>query len=654
MEFRKDINGLRAWAVVLVILFHFGVPGFKGGGIGVDVFFVISGFLMTKIIYKGIYCNNWGWMSLLDFYLARAKRIIPALVVLCVVLLICGYFFLSFSEYRELSKHVISALGFFSNIQFWRESGYFDVASHKKFLLHTWSLSVEWQFYLILPIVLLVLHKIFKKEKVVSRFVFVGFFVSLLLSVILTYKMPSASFYLLPTRAWEMLAGGLVFIFLKNNNFSSREKKFLEILGVFIILGSAVFIDQKDIWPGYLALVPVLGAAMVLASNGQGALTNHEVAQWLGKTSYSLYLWHWPLAVVLVYVGWYGQLIPTAVALLLTILLGWVSWKFIENKSKKILSHKNIKNAYLKISISIIFVCSISLLIFVTDGLKFRNPLAYDIYSERYNRNPSHKECHVSGIENVPECVYGNKDYGVIVVGDSHADAVVRSVEKAFDKKGFGVLDWSLSSCPTIAGVKRDEANYRCGEQVFEFLRKSSEIESKAPILIVNRISAYIEGKTEYELRQGELLNPSYIDEKNKSDKNNRDIDLYDGILRTACEFSKDRKVYMMRPIPEMNENVPVFMEKEIIKGRKDYRVSISLDEYYKRHQLAFKAQDEAAKKCGVTLLDPIPYLCSEGRCWGDHEGRPIYYDDDHLSERGGALLIPLFQKIAQELPSSR
>lgn len=650
MDFRKDINGLRAWAVVLVILFHFGVPGFKGGGVGVDVFFVISGFLMTKIIYKGIYSNNWEYKAVVDFYLARAKRIIPALLILCLVLMICGYFFLTLSEYKELSKHVIASLGFFSNIQFLRESGYFDIASHKKFLLHTWSLSVEWQFYLILPVVLLGLNKIFKKEKIVSLFVVFGFVVSYILSVALTYKMPSASFYLIPTRTWEMLAGGLVFIFFERDNFSFKQKKLLEISGFFIILGSAVFIEQKDIWPGYLALVPVFGTAMLLAANGQGFLTNHEVAQWLGKASYSLYLWHWPLAVVLFYVGWFGQAIPTTFALLLTLLLGWISWKFIEIPSRDILSKINSKGVFLIISTTVILFLSISLLIFLNNGLAFRNHKAFEAYSESFNKNPLEAECFVSGLKKIPGCIYGDREkISLIVIGDSHAASVIRSVEKALG--GNGVLDWTLTSCLTASGISNGKADYRCGAQVLEFLDKLKYEYKDVPLLIVNRSSAYIEGQTGPE-KNSKSNDIFFINEKKNNELRREEI--VNSMKNTACYFSHNRKVYMMRPIPEMEVNVPEEIERRIMRGSLKSRISIKIDDYYERHRRTLHAQDEIAKTCGVTLLDPVPYLCSEGRCWGDLEGVPLYYDDDHLSERGSALLIPLFQKIAAELPASR
>lgn len=650
MEFRKDINGLRAWAVIFVILFHFKVPGFSGGGIGVDVFFVISGFLMTKIIFEGIYIDGWNGKEIIYFYFSRAKRIIPALLFLCLFLIIVGYFSLTFIEYKELSKHVISALGFFSNIQFWKESGYFDIASHKKILLHTWSLSLEWQFYIIFPVILFILRKFFLKKELGKYFLVFLFAISFVMSVVLTKFMPSASFYLLPTRAWELLAGGLVFLFLDKKVFSINLKKTFELGGIFIIIASAVFIEQKDQWPGFLALIPVTGSAMILAANGQSFLTNHSVVQWLGKTSYSLYLWHWPLAVALIHKGWHGKLIPTLGAFLATLLLGWFSWKYIENRSKDWISQLKISRGILLIGFSVFFVCSIAATISLKNGLTFRNPKAFETFNEALNKNPMQSECHAFGLNIVPECIYGEEDYGVIVIGDSHADSVIRSVEQAMQIKNKGVLDWTLADCLTINGIKRDSPIYRCSDQVSYFLEKSKFINNEIPLLIVNRLSRAIEGLSDYEIRNGDEIEKSYLNEDLKKTNEERKNGLVKGFVDTACEFAKNRKVYILKPIPEMSENVPDYMGRNLLIGSGSERVSISSEDYYKRNELALKAQSEAAQKCGATLLDPLPYLCGEGRCWGDQDGRPIYFDDDHLSLRGGDLLAPLFKKIADEL----
>jgi len=194
-SFRDDINGLRAWAVVAVVLYHFGVPGFSGGFVGVDVFFVISGFLMTGLVVKGL---ERGTFSTLGFYMARARRIVPALLALCGMLLVVGWFALLPEDYKKLSLHSIFAISFFSNVGFWQEAGYFDAASHEKWLLHTWSLSVEWQFYLILPLILVSVWRVWPGRAAQLWAIVVGLLTSLGIAVFLSPIHPTFSSFANP------------------------------------------------------------------------------------------------------------------------------------------------------------------------------------------------------------------------------------------------------------------------------------------------------------------------------------------------------------------------------------------------------------------------------------------------------------------------
>ncbi|MFA0441259.1 acyltransferase family protein, partial [Vibrio sp. 10N.222.51.C12] len=296
MQFRYDVNGLRAIAVMAVVLFHFNEQWMPGGFIGVDVFFVISGFLMTGIIFRGLEKNNF---SILNFYIARANRIIPALVMLCLVLLVFGWFYLTPTDYTELGKHISSSIGFMSNIIYWKESSYFAVSSYEKWLLHTWSLSVECQFYIIYPLVLVAMSKICSL-KTMKSIVLIGAIIGFIFSILATYRWPTPAYYLLPTRAWELMFGGVAYLYplkLKKN-----KKKLVEILGLALIATSFIFISKEELWPGYLSIIPVFGAFLLIQSNqNDSVLTNNSVFQAIGKWSYSIYLWHWPFVVAINY-----------------------------------------------------------------------------------------------------------------------------------------------------------------------------------------------------------------------------------------------------------------------------------------------------------------------------------------------------------------
>lgn len=323
MKFRTDINGLRAIAVIAVMLFHFNAAWMPGGFIGVDVFFVISGFLMTGIIFKDLEHEKF---SILKFYVARANRIIPALAVLCLVLMIFGWFYLTPFDYKLLGKHAASSMTFLSNISYWKESGYFEAGTHEKWLLHTWSLSVEWQFYMIYPLVLIAMRK-FMSIQTMKFMLLAGTILGFILSVIATYKWPNPAYFLLPTRAWEMMIGGIAYLYplaLQEN-----KKRLLEGTGLALILGSYFFISAEDLWPGYLAVFPVIGTFLMIQSHrNDSIITNNIVFQKLGAWSYSIYLWHWPL-VVLIYIYSLPEYYVYA-GIALSIVLGFLSYKYIE------------------------------------------------------------------------------------------------------------------------------------------------------------------------------------------------------------------------------------------------------------------------------------------------------------------------------------
>ncbi|MBU3938886.1 acyltransferase [bacterium] len=367
MKFRTDINGLRAIAIIGVVLFHFNFILVPGGFAGVDVFFVISGFLMTSIIFRGIEENSF---SIFKFYIQRTNRIIPPLAVLTLVLLILGWLYLSPTDYKALSKHVLGSLGFVSNIIYWREVSYFDAAAYEKWLLHTWSLSVEWQFYILYPIILVFLKNFFSFNNI-KWFILFGTIISFSISVYAVNKWPIPAYYLLPSRGWEMLLGSLAYLFPITTTTTEKNKKLLELFGFSLIVLSFTLITKENLWPGYLAFIPVFGTYLIIISNRQKSiLTNNLIFQKLGKWSYSIYLWHWPILVYSYYFpkdNWYIIGIP------LSILLGWLSFKFIE--SYKFPSVKNLQQLIsLKATMFFIVLLIVSAAVYLSNGATLRYP----------------------------------------------------------------------------------------------------------------------------------------------------------------------------------------------------------------------------------------------------------------------------------------
>lgn len=643
MNFRTDINGLRAWAVATVVLYHFGVTGFSGGFIGVDIFFVISGFLMSQIIITGIERQD-AKFSVMTFYLARARRIIPALLVLCATLLVLGWFFLLPLDYRRLSTHILTSALFLSNFKYWKESGYFDSASHEKWLLHTWSLSVEWQFYLLLPIVLITAWRIFRSRNALTYLFILGFLISLGCSIFLTNTQSSTAFYLIPTRAWEMLAGGLVFLAPKT--LSEKFKIHLESAGIVLIVTALTFFDTSTQWPGWKALVPVLGTILVLlAQRGQSAWTGLGIAQWLGTRSYSLYLWHWPIVVLLTYLGLKGNVTIIVMGLLATLALGHLSFRFVEEPSRKYLSSISQFRGGLAITVCAILVGTTSLISFIKDGFPGRFPAEIESVERAVqDRSPRGEECLlVSGIAS-PSCMFGGSNLSAIVLGDSHADAIVSAVSMAASQASpqNGVMELTYSACPIILGVKSSEGK-QCGEFVEWAIRKLATLPRDVPVIIANRHAQFAFGHNE---DRDIPSTPQVYFSTPYSHPDSAFLNEYaKNLTKTICEISKLHPTYIVRPIPEMGVDVPNTMARNMLLGR-SREIYITRKNYDRRQSFIWEAQNKASEQCGAKILDPLPYLCTDDRCFGERNNRPIYRDDDHLSETGNKLLTQMFAPV--------
>jgi len=318
--FRYDVNALRVIAVFSVVIYHFNLGVFNSGFVGVDVFFVISGYLMTKIITKGLDDNNFSYIA---FTKARFIRIVPPLLVLIIVLSVYVILFTNSSEVIKAFEHIFSSLLFFSNYTYLYESGYFDAASMEKWLLHTWSLSVEWQFYMLLPILLILIPK---RGRLLS--ISLLLLCSLFFSVIASQLNSSFSYYSLPSRMWAMLAGVLAYLIQKRDGVNVFPN-FFGWVGIVMIILSGIVFDSQNGWPNIYTIIPVLGTVFVLMTKLEVKVFQHPVIVYLGKSSYSLYLWHWPF-VVYMYKNNLEEY--TALFVLLAFILSCISYSFVEKK----------------------------------------------------------------------------------------------------------------------------------------------------------------------------------------------------------------------------------------------------------------------------------------------------------------------------------
>ena len=623
MNFRYDINGLRAIAVIAVVLFHFKPAWLPGGFAGVDVFFVISGFLMTSIVVRAIDEKRFG---LLKFYLARANRIVPALAILCLTLLVLGWFILLPEEYAALGKHAWGSVAFISNFMYWQEAGYFDAASHQKWLLHTWSLAVEWQFYLLYPLVLLGLSRLGAIAGIKRGVLLLtgGLFIYSALTSVLW---PSASYYLLAARAWELLLGGLAFLYPLSQN--QKYSRIFNVSGIGLIVAAYVLVDESISWPGYMALVPVAGTYLVLiAARQDSILTNNRAFQALGRWSYSIYLWHWPV-VVLGYrydiTYWW---IP---GMLVCVLLGFISYRFIENIKWRRLEHLfdlwQAKPLWLGL---LVIIMGSTVVIYQGVIERFSAPMQQALNS--VTASPKREQCHIDEYQNPTEaCEYFGKDIRWAVFGDSHTVELAYALALQLKQKDQGVKHFSFSGCsPSLLHAA---GSSRCTRWYKESVKAIAEDNRIQHVLINHRYSWSLAGE------HGEDY-PKVPDITNNA-RAQRIVKSLDATIHTLA--AAKQTVFITLPIPELPKPVmSILADIQITDESPEHLPGATIAYYQKRNAFILQHFKQAQYPPNVKFLNPVKALCNKQKCMAVIAGQALYFDDNHPSVTGAQRIIEL------------
>jgi hypothetical protein len=504
-SFRADINGLRALAVVIVVLFHFKIRGFEGGFIGVDVFFVISGYLMTKIIVTRLDRYRFNYVQ---FVLERAARIGPVLIVVVMTLLVLGFALLPPLDYEALGREVMAATLFYSNVHYRNGTGYFAIAPDERWLLHTWSLSIEWQFYILYPLILSAVFwavghitgKPARRRHLVIA-VLMLCIVSLLTSAEATERKADYAYFMLEARAWEMMAGGLVFLFEPRlQQLPAAWRTICQVVGLaglFIV----IYLAGKDAWeahwPGLIALGPVLATCSVLvAGAGAGApmpsWTKFKVIRSIGLWSYSIYLWHWPLVVLLnfVEIDNASKRFAKLAGMTTAILLGWLSFRFIESRCKIGREPSWAHPVMRACGVGVIGSFGVATLVASSDGVMQRVRQDRRLY-EQYSELKLEKKMPVScgNYKKPPQelqlCAINPSADGprVLVYGDSHA----QHLYPWFDAHAQSRVDFFVSvGCPPAPGFNRFGPGFRCREYVDAALARAGSPEYSTVIVAGN------------------------------------------------------------------------------------------------------------------------------------------------------------------------
>ncbi len=462
MQYRKEIDGLRAVAVVPVILFHAGMPGVTGGYVGVDVFFVISGYLISTLILEEA---SQGRFSLLAFYERRARRILPALFLVLAVTILAACLLMTAGELQEFSYGVMGVATFASNIVFWNRSSYFRAESAQNPLLHTWSLGIEEQFYVLFPLFVMLLWP--RYRRLFAALLGAGLVLSLGLAQWVIATAPGAAFYLLPTRAWELLAGVVVTLMSRNGLIAGgRTGGILAAAGLAMILFSVFAYSDLTPFPGVYAVVPVAGAALVIAcarpNNLAGRLLSWQPMVWIGLISYSTYLWHQPLF-ALARVRGVSDANLTVFLLLgaLSMVLAYFTWKHVENpfRDRRRLTRPQI---FAFAGAGSVLALGLGVLGYVTNGGDFRYDArqkailaGYPARQPEFARAYREGKCFLLNEANVklvfaPECYQDiiGKPGGVVIWGDSHGASLHMGL---FEQLGPGPkAELAFAGCPPL------------------------------------------------------------------------------------------------------------------------------------------------------------------------------------------------------------
>lgn len=651
IHYRPDIDGLRAVAILSVVFYHLDVLPFSGGYIGVDVFFVISGYLITTIIYKDIRNRSF---SFLNFYERRIRRIFPALFAVFLITTIVCYFLFLPKDLQTLFQSLVAATLFTSNLLFWKTAGYFGWPAELKPLLHTWSLSIEEQFYIVYPALLLLLSRLTYRW---TNALLAGVaLISLFLSEYFLYGQSPSVFYLLHFRAWELLIGGLLAIGLIPAPSWRLLRELMSLLGLGLIAYSVFKFTDQTIFPGVKALYPCLGAALIIHADSNGRTYVGKILSFgpllaIGLISYSLYLWHWPLIVLAKYYAIRPLFAIEKMALLgISLLIATFSWRYIERPFRGksgILSRKWLFGAAGLTMAG--FVC-IGLIGHIEKGFPGRLPeSAVEMAEAWFKIRKFDTDCIDVSLDRVDSgqtCKIGNPagTASFIVWGDSHAFSMAEAIDMAAERSGRSGLLYAHSSCPPLIDVERFNSTERgCGEfnnATREWLEKNRNIRT---VFLVARWAISAEG-TRYGTESGSpvVFTPGGV-------KDNPRV-LKAGLEKTL-RFLDDLniKAVFVNQVPEIGWNVPSTLAREQLFDHSATNLPPTRDAYQKRQYKVASIVYDLTRQYSFKIVDVAKVMCPQHNCLIEKNGRSLYKDDDHLSVYGASLVSDLFMELFQE-----
>ena len=661
-SYRRDIDGLRGFQILALMAFHAFPNQVTGGYIGVSIFFVISGYLISTIILNSL---EKGSFNFVEFYIRRIRRIFPALIVILIAAFTIGWFYLIADDFNKVSKFIAGGAVFIDNFIAWQESGYFDSSAELKPLLHLWSLGIEEQFYLFWPVFLWVAWKTKLNLFVAITLICFGSFALNIANIVYD---PVATFYAPWCRFWEILSGGiLAYLHLYPNKFYRiLPFKFViplsntcSILGLFILIYGILFFTKKTPFPGWYALAPIIGALLLIGS-GENSWANkwilsNRVIIWLGFISYPLYLWHWMLLAYSRFLLGEEPRVRYKLGLLtLAIVLSWLTYKFIENPIR-FGGWRKIKSASLIVLLAIIgFSGSYT---YEMKGLPFRK-INHNIndYQESILKPVKTSEC--------SDIVYAYKkdadwfcglganasSSNFFVYGDSHALGLLSALDELGLNQNEKFYFSALGSCPPLLNIEpvinnRYKDLHNCkvlNNKIFEFVINSG-IKN---VILAGHWTLYIEnlsGKSSFTRLIGSDINAknSNISKSNLQFSFNYTVNKYK---------EKGVNVFVMNDTPHQLTHPTLVMNRIRSKDLPSYDWSINKNSISLQEHLDMQNEiNKFIDSLNIVVLNLDSELCQNNICPLMDNKKFLYFDDNHLSHDGSLRLLPKLQSILEK-----
>ncbi|MBA2126738.1 acyltransferase [Hyphomicrobium methylovorum] len=615
--YRPELDGLRAIAVTSVLLCHLGVPGFSGGYVGVDIFFVLSGFLISRLIADDL---RVGRFSLADFYERRIRRIVPALVVVLACVSFAALLLLMPDELKQYGRTLTAAALSISNVWFWLHTSYFAPGAATQPLLHTWSLGIEEQFYVIFPLLLAGLYKF--SRRAVPAVIWILLLVSLGLSALFLSVGPKATFYLLHSRAWELLVGTVLALGLVPAPRNERQKEFAGFAGLAAIAVAIVFYTDKMPFPGPAALLPCVGAGLIIwagAGHTVERLLSARGPVFIGLISYSLYLWHWPLIVFA------KLLLSRAITPLdqislaaVSIALAFLTWRFVETPFRRRGTASTSQwGTFAAGGVGIGALVACGAFVALTKGLPGRfSPDVLALAAAAKDSSPLRRKCHFDGSARGDydnSCVLGaDVPPTIVVYGDSHGAELSVALASLAEARGTSVRQLTASGCPPATGF-----NYPNRPQCSVYNAHMMEDLLAAPpgttIIIAANSFGWANGET-----------PGFM------------AGLKDVVERLSAA---GQRLVVLGPVPPHPNEVPVpgALARRALFGETPETYTFQPD--MGKMLLLEAGLKGIAADAGARYVTLLPFLCPGGLCRADIDGAVLYFDDNHLTVSGAKLV---------------